>query len=634
MENEHHVGNLCRERSTHVSLGSNMGNFFHSTYSSVSISKFKALVPILEWLPTYDWKTCLYDDVMAGITIVSMLIPQSAAFSALADTPTSVGMYSAIVSAIVCFIFSASRHANVGPISIISLMVAESASKLQIKITGLDEGDAYMDAVYSLSFTCGIFLIFVSLCRLGNFIATILSDPVMSAVTCGGAFLVLTSQVGKLVGIEVPRYNQPFQFLQDWVYVFSHLHEIHWQTTILGFSALALLLLLQAVNRKFKPFFPIPVELLTVIVFTACSVLINAEGMGVDVVGDISHALPKPSLPSFDHGATFGDFAEQSIGLVLVTCVLGISLAHTFARKFDYSIDSDQEVFAYGMSNMIGSFFLCSPIAASLSRSSVLAAVGCHSPVYQIVSGSLMLLVVTTLSFLMVALPYTCLSAIIIVSLKGLLKQTLRPKELWDIHRQDSFLWLVSFILTTCLGMQWGTISSTGFNACLVLWRVSTPDMVVLGLLEGTEVYRNASRYSNLKLFPGIKALRLDVGELSHLNRKQFEAKIKSHVKSMMNEEAIKRPSFVVLDITAVAHIDTSSLSNLQEVHTWLKNHEIRLLIVGAKYPVRDAMTDFGLTRTIDFHSFFPRMQPAIDYALSKQNDIDTQIQEWDGFEG
>ncbi len=627
MEDEHHVGNLCRERSNNTSLKSEMGIFFHSTYNSVNISKFKTLVPIFEWLPKYDWKTCLYDDGMAGITIVSMLIPQSAAFASLVNVPTDVGMYSAIVSAIVCFIFSASRHANVGPISIISLMVAESATKLKPKITELDKEDAYMEVVYSLSLTCGIFLILVSLCRLGNFISTMLSDPVMSAVTCGGALLVLTSQVGKLLGISMPRYNQPFQFFRSWGYIFSRLNEIHWQTAVFGICTVVFLLLLHAANRKFKPFFPIPVELLTVVVFTACSFLINAEGMGVDVVGDIPNALPKPSLPRFDHGATFSDFAEQSIGLVLVICVLGISLANTFARKFDYCIDSDQEVLAYGMSNMVGSFFMCFPTATSLSRSSVLAAVGCHSPVYQLVSGSLMLLTVTTLSFLMAELPYTCLSAIVIVSLKGLLKQTLRLKELWDIHRQDCFLWQISFILTFCLGMQWGTISSTCFNACLVLWRVSTPDIVALGLLEGTEVYRNTSRYYNLKLFPGIKALRLDVGELSHLNRKQFEVKIKSHVRSMMNEEVTKQPSFVVLDITAVAHIDTSSLSNLQEVHKWLKDHEIRLLIVGAKYPVRDAMADFGLTRTIDFHSFFPRMQPAIDYALSVQNDISTQNQ-------
>ncbi len=621
MENEHHVGNLCIETTNHpTSMKIDVTTVLNSTRNSVSISKFKKLLPIFEWLPKYEWKNWLYDDVVAGITMVSLLIPQSAAFSALAGVPTNIGMYTSVVSAAMCFIFSSSSRTNVGPVSIIAIMVAEAVTNLLPKITGLDEDVAYLEIVFSLSFTCGIFLILVSVCRVGNIISTVLSDPVMSAVTCGGALLVLTSQVGKLLGINVPRYSQPFQIFRSWAYVFLHLHETSWQTTVLGISAVVFLLCLHAVNGKLKMRFPIPIELLTVIVFLGLSALINAEGMGVNVVGDISKDLPRPSMPNFSHGVTFGDFVVESIGLVLVMCVIGISLANTFAKKFDYSIDSDQEVLAYGMANMVGSFFMCFPSGVSLSRSSVLVAVGCHSPMHQLVTASLMLFVQSTLSFLLATMPYACLSAIVIVSLRGLLKQAKRPKELWDIHRQDSLLWLISYILTICLGMQWGTIGSMCVNACLILWRVTTPDVIELGLLEGTGVYRNAKRYNNLKLFPGIKVLRIDVGELSHLNRKQFETQIKSYVMPMIDEEVTRRPWFAVLDITAVAYIDTSSLSNLQEVTEWLNGHDTRLLIVGAKYPVRDAMADFGLTSTIDFHSFFPRMQPAIDYALSLQN--------------
>ncbi len=442
----------------------------------------------------------------------------------------------------------------------------------------------------------------------------------MSAVTCAGALLVLTSQIGGLLGITVPRYPQPLQFFYSWEHILSHLNEIHWQTAVIGVSTMVFILLLHAMNKKLEPSFPIPVELLAIIIFTAISVLINEQSMGVKVVGKISSSLPKPTLPSFNNDATFGDFAQESIGLVVVINVMGLSVAKTFSKKFDYYINPDQEVFAYGMCNLIGAFFMCYPSATSLSRSSVLAAVGCHSPLYLLVSGSLMLLVVTNLSFLMEELPYTCLSAIVIVSLKGLLMQAARPRELWEIHQGDSLLWLLSFILTVCLGMQWGTICSMIYNASLIVWRVSSPELVVVGLLEEAEMYCNLDRYSNLKLFHGIIKLRLDVGKLSHLNRKQFEESIKSCVMSMMEETLSKQPCFVILDITAVVHIDTSSLSNLQEINTWLKDRGIKLLIVGSKYPVWDMMVGFGLTDAIDFHIFFPRMHSAVEYALSERN--------------
>ncbi len=624
VETEQYVGNLCRETSTLSSstVRDKVTTFFHSAYRCVSVDKIKTLIPVLQWLPEYNWKAYLYEDIIAGLTIVALLIPQSAAFSALAGVPTSLGMYTSSISAFVCFIFSLSRHGNVGPISIVSLMVAESAEKVAKHVTGLSEEDAYLYAVLTLPFTCGILLILVSLFRFGNVVSTMLSDPVMSAVICAGALLVLTSQIGGLLGMNVPRHSQPFQFFYSWEYILSHLNEIHWQTAVVGVSTMVFVLLVQAVNNKFESSFPIPVELLAVVVFTALSVLINEKNMGVKVVGEISSSLPKPTLPSFNNGATFGDFAQESIGLVVVISVMGLSVAKTFSKKFDYYINPDQEVFAYGMCNLIGAFFMCYPPTVSLSRSAVLAAVGCNSQLYLLLSGSLILLVITKLSYLMEELPYTCLSAIVLVSLKEPLKQhTTRPKELWDMHREDSILWLISFIFTLSLGMQWGTISSMIFNASLIVWRVSTPKLVVLGLLEGTEVYRNSEKYSNLKLFPGILALRIDVGELSHLNRKQFEESAKAHVMTMMEDLVSKQPCFVILDITAVAHIDTSSLSNLQDINTWLKDRGIKLLIVGSKYPVRDAMVGFGLTDAIDFRSFFPRMHSAVEYALSKQQD-------------
>ncbi len=627
-ETEYHVGNLCRRKSKCSSskLRDKIGTFCHSTSS---VAKIKTLIPVLQWLPEYKWKDCLYGDFVAGCTVASMLIPQSAAFAVLAGVPTNIGMYTASIAAFTSFIFSTARHANIGPITIVSLMVAESATRLIKDYTGPNEEDAYLNVVYTLSFTCGIFLILVSLCQFGNVVSTMLSDPVMSAVTCAGATLVLTSQIGSLLGISVPRHPQPLQFFYSWVHILGHLNEIHWQTMVTGVSAMAFILLVQAMNKKYKYSFPLPVELLAVVLFTTLSALIDENSMGVRVVGKFSSSLPKPTLPNFDDGATFGNFAQESIGLVVVICMLGLSIAKIFSNKFGYYFDSDREVFAYGMSNLVGSFFMCYPSSTSMSRSSVLATVGCHSPLYHLFSGSLMLLIATKLSFLMEELPYACLSAIVVVALRGLLMQATRPKELWDIHREDSVLWLISFTLSICFGMQWGTIGSMIFNAALVLWRVSSPSTTVLGLLEGTEVYRSSDRYSNLRSFPGIVALRLDVGELSHLNRKQFEESIKSHVTSMMKETSPKRlPCFVVLDITAVVHVDTSSLSNLQDIDTWLKDHDIKLLIVGSKYTVRDAMVDFGLTSTIDFHSFFPRMHSAVEYAISEQqeDDVDNAV--------
>ncbi len=438
IETEHNVEKLCKRKSIHASTKCSMVRHGCSTMmGSIGVDKVKKLVPVLEWLPEYKWKDYMYGDVVAGITVVSMLIPQSVAFAALAGVPTNYGMYTAFVSAFVCFIFSGSRHSNVGPISIVALMVAEST----LKITrGEANAAEYSSTVICLSFVCGIFLILIALFRLGNVISTMLSDPVMSAVTCGGAILVVTNQAGIFLGISVPRYHTLFQAFKYWGYILTHLNEVHWQTLVIGICTMVFIVLLNTTNRKFKPRFPIPVELLAVIVFTACSALIDADGMGVKVVGEISSSLPKPIFPSFEGNATFGNVAVQSIGIAIVICVMGLSLAKTFCKTFNYDISPNQEVFAYGMCNLIGSFFMCFPASASLSRSSLLATVGAHSPIYNLGSGSIMIFVVTILSFLMRALPYTCLSSIIIVALKGLLKKLSRPKELWDIHRGDSLL--------------------------------------------------------------------------------------------------------------------------------------------------------------------------------------------------
>jgi MFS superfamily sulfate permease-like transporter len=220
-------------------------------------------IPVLDWLPKYE--QCLFTpDLVAGLTACIMIVPQSVAFSLLAGLPAQYGLYSGIFPIIVYSIFCTSRHMHFGPFAIVSLLVGHTTESIVGRqgpgIVGGDDPE-YIAVAVSLTLASGLWLLLLGILRLGKLVV-LLSDPVVSAVTCAAAFAVFTSQAASLIGISKPSYSDPLSVVRSWQYIFTHLYDADWRTSLVGLTSVALLLGIRSLNLKLKWKIPIPGELL------------------------------------------------------------------------------------------------------------------------------------------------------------------------------------------------------------------------------------------------------------------------------------------------------------------------------------------------------------------------------------
>ncbi|GFO10661.1 sulfate transporter-like, partial [Plakobranchus ocellatus] len=479
-----------------------------------------SVFPFIRIMRRYEWRSDLPSDIVAGLTVGIMQLPQGMAYAMLADLPPVVGLYMSFFPVIIYFFFATSKQISMGTVAVVSLMtggVISSQTSLWQEGPGeallanstaggeADEIAFKISIAASISFISGIAQVGMGVFRFG-FVTTYMGDAMVSGFTTGAAVHVFTSQVKYVFGIQVPRYPNLFQIINTYVQVFKELPNTNLATLLLSVICMIILYIVKVyINQRYKTKLkmPVPVELIVVVVSTLASHYGKFnERWNIKVVGEIPAGLPSPKFPTFTN---VGDYALDCVIIGVVAFAQSVSLAVLMAKKHHYDIDSNKEMIGYGMGTFFGSFFSCYPIAASVSRSSVQDSAGGRSQLATLVSASLVLIVILFIGPLFENLPNCALSAIIMVALRSMFLQVLEIKTLFKTSPFDCAIWVFTFLSVVILHVDMGLVAGILFSFFTVVVRSQSTKVNTLEKLSELDEYRPISLYTKTEPHPRIR---------------------------------------------------------------------------------------------------------------------------------
>lgn len=478
-------------------------------------------VPVVSWLPRYSFRENILGDIISGISVGIMQLPQGMAYAILASVPAVYGLYSSFYPVLVYFIFGTSKHISVGTYAVMSVMIGgvterlapDSAFSVFDNVTGeaiinttLRDAERVKVAA-AVTFMSGIFQVLLGLVQFG-FVVTYLSEPLVRGYTTGAAIHVIVSQLKYTFGISPTRFSGPLALIYTVLEICSLLPQTNLGTLVVSAVSIVCLILAKELNTylgKRLPV-PIPVELIGIVVATVISWQVDLNGKyGVDVVGVIPSGLQPPALPKV---SLFSQVIGDAFAISVVGYGLAISLGRIFALKYGYKVDSNQELIALGLSNTFGGIFQCFAISCSMSRTMVQISTGGRTQVAGALSAVVILFITLWIGRLFEDLPKAVLAAIIYVNLQGIMKQFTDIPALWRSNRIDMVIWIVTFVLTVLLNPDIGLAASIAFSLLTVIFRTQLPTYSLLGQIPDTDIYRPLNSYEQVKPVPDVVVFR------------------------------------------------------------------------------------------------------------------------------
>uniref|UniRef100_A0A8C6XUZ3 Solute carrier family 26 member 5 n=1 Tax=Naja naja TaxID=35670 RepID=A0A8C6XUZ3_NAJNA len=492
--------------------------------------------PILTWLPQYPVKEYLMGDLISGISTGVMQLPQGLAYASLAAVPPVFGLYSSFYPVFLYTFFGTSRHISIGTFAVISLMIGgvavRQAPDEYFEVTGTNStnGTDARDAMrvkvaVAVTLLSGIIQLCLGLLRFG-FVAIYLTEPLVRGFTTAAAVHVFTSQLKYLLGINIKRFSGPLSVLYSLVAVFSNITKTNTATLVVGLICIVLLLSGKEINDRFKKklVVPIPLEIIVVVISTGVSAGMNlSKTYDVDIVGNIPSGLIPPQIPDV---SLIADVFVDAIAIALVGFSMTISMAKIFALKHGYTVDGNQELIALGICNSTGSFFQTFAITCSMSRSLVQEGTGGKTQIAGTLSSIMVFLVIIAIGYLFAPLPQTVLAAIVMVNLKGMFKQFGDIVHLWRTSKIELAIWIVAFLASVFLGLDYGLLTSITFAVITIVYRTQSPQYRILGPINNSDIYCDVELYEEVKEYPGIKIFQANA-PLYFANSELFTSALK-----------------------------------------------------------------------------------------------------------
>jgi SulP family sulfate permease len=545
--------------------------------------------PLPAWLRGYqrDW---LAGDLVAGLIVTVLLVPQSLAYAMLAGLPPQAGLYASILPIIAYALLGTSMSLAVGPVAVSSLMTASLLQPLAAQ--GSPE---YILLAAQLALLSGVLLAAFGALRLG-FLAHFLSHPVVSGFITGSALLIAVGQLRHLLGVNAAGEN----VLQTLGALWQALPQTRPVTLAIGLGTLAFLWAARRWLAGLLVAFGLPratgellarlAPMAAVIAAIALVELLDpASRAQVAVVGEVPQGLPSLTLP-WAGFAMLGELWLPALLISLVGFVESVSVARALALRRGTAAERivpDRELLALGAANLAAGVSGGLPVTGGFARSVVNHAAGARTPLAGVVSALLMAIVIATMTGLLRNLPHAVLAATIIVAVTSLIDlETLR--EAWHYDRADAFALLATAGGVVLLGVEAGILLGVALSLGTLIWRSSHPHIAVIGRVPGTEHFRNLRRHT-VQTVPGLLAVRVDES-LYFANAGTFEDQIEALV---ARDGTVRR---VLLVCSAVNQIDTTALGMLTRLERALAARGIMLWLAEVKGPVMDrlASTELG----------------------------------------
>uniref|UniRef100_A0A670IET9 Solute carrier family 26 member 7 n=1 Tax=Podarcis muralis TaxID=64176 RepID=A0A670IET9_PODMU len=492
-------------------------------------------LPVLEWAPNYNWKADLLPDTISGMMLAVQQVTQGLAFAVLSSVHPVFGLYGSLFPVIIYAIFGMGRHVATGTFALTSLISANAVERLvppmssnftannNSTVLGLSEFEMQRIGVAAaVSLLGGLIQVAMFVLHLGS--ATfLLTEPVISAMTTGAATHVVTSQVKYLLGMKMPYISGPLGFFYIYAYIFENIKSIQLEALLLSVLSIVILVLVKELNEKFKGKIKVvlPIDLVLIVATSAaCYYADMKHSYGMEVVGHIPEGIPLPRSPPMN---ILPEVITEAFGVALVGYVASLALAQASAKKFNYSVDDNQEFLAHGLSNVIPSFFFCIPSAAAMGRTALLFSTGAKTQVACLISCILVLVVIYAVGPMLYWLPMCVLASIIVVGLKGMLVQFRDLKKYWNVDKIDWSIWVSTYIFTICFAANVGLLYGVVCTILIVVFRF--PRATTLSLKHMKEVECRFKTEADSESLQAVKIVSVN-NPLVFLNAKKFHMDI------------------------------------------------------------------------------------------------------------
>ena len=553
-------------------------------------------LPFLDWLVHYK-REHLSGDVIAGVIVAVMLVPQGMAYALLAGLPPQVGLYASILPLVIYGLLGTSGALAVGPVAMVSLLVASGIGALEPASTA-----EYVQLAITLAFMVGVIQLVMGLFRVG-FLVNFLSHPVLSGFTSAAALVIGFSQLKHILGFDIPRTEHFHEII---VHAVEHIGQTNGTALLLSVVGIVVLLYFklglgdQLIRLGLPESIAVPLTKVGPLLIVVAGTLVVAlfglnESANIAIVGDVPAGLPPFSTPLVDL-----ESIQALLHIALTIGVVGymesISVAKALASKRRRKVDANQELIALGAANLGSTFSGGYPVTGGFSRSMVNFTAGANTGLASIITAGLVLVTVVFLTPLFYALPNAVLAAIIVVAVASLVDVEAFIHA-WRYDRLEAISLLVTFVAVLELGIEIGIVIGVAVSLGLYLWRTSRPHVAVLGRIADSEEYRNVLRHET-QTYPNILALRIDES-LYFPNAQYLEDVVLGHAADHPQVEHF------VLVCSAVNFIDTSALDVLEELHHHLGDSDIDFYMAEVKGPVMDRLRDIGFVQTLGEDHFF-----------------------------
>ncbi|XP_022940980.1 sulfate transporter 1.3-like isoform X2 [Cucurbita moschata] len=539
----------------------------------------RAVFPILEWGRDYNISK-FRGDVIAGLTIASLCIPQDIGYAKLANLPPEYGLYSSFVPPLIYALMGSSRDIAIGPVAVVSLLLG---AMLQAEIDSATNAEEYRRLIFTATFFAGITQATLGVLRLG-FLIDFLSHAAIVGFMGGAAITIALQQLKGFLGIK--NFTKKTDIISVMQSVFGTMqHGWNWQTIVIAATFLCFLLFAKFTGKRNKKLFWVPAiaPLISVVLSTLLVYLTRADKQGVAIVKHIKRGINPPSVKELYFSGQYL-LKGLKIGVVagMVALTEAVAIGRTFAAMKDYQIDGNKEMVAMGVMNVVGSMTSCYVATGSFSRSAVNYMAGCQTAVSNIVMS---LVVVLTLAFITPLFKYTpnaILSAIIINAVINLVDLH-AAKLIWKIDKFDFVACMGAFLGVIFFSVEMGLLIAVSISFAKILLQVTRPRTALLGKIPRTTVYRNIHQYPEATKVPGVLIVRVD-SAIYFSNSNYIKERI---LRWLVDEEELTKESyqnkiqFLIVEMSPVTDIDTSGIHALEELNGSLKKREIQLILAN-----------------------------------------------------
>ena len=554
---------------------------------------------LARWLPgiatarTYKRRQ-LRGDLVAGLAVTALLVPQGMAYAELAGLPAVTGLYTTVLALLAYALFGPSKILVLGPDSALAPMILAAI----LPLAGANGDPATAVALASaMAILMGLICLVAGFARLG-IVTEFLSKPLRVGYLNGIAIVVVVSQLPKLFGFSVEAESTPGKLVEFVQGVAAG--ETNWYALAIGVACLVMLFAF----RLWKP--KIPAVLFAFVGGTVAVAVFGLVEYGVSVVGPVPSGFPTPALPSFPPGG-LDDLFIAALGMAFITLADTSALSRTFALKYDQDVDLNQEIVALGAANIAAGFFQGFPVSASSSRTAVAEAAGGRSQLVGVVGALAIVLLLLFGGRLTADLPQASLAAIVIVAGTSLFDLPTMI-WLWKVRRTELVLCLAALAGVALVGVLQGIVIAIVLSILAFMYRLWRPYDATLGRVPGRHGYHDIDRHPEARQIPGVVLYRFDA-PLFFANAEHFAREVKRHVAE--RGAPVHR---VIISGEPIVDVDTTGVDALKDLLADLEAVDTSVGFAEFKGPVRDRLRRYGLEAQVGKENFFS----TIDHAVSQ----------------